>query len=114
MGVWGTNPWDNDSAADWFGDMFESTKLAEHVERTLESDAEECHEEIRAAAHVLALMCRTYIWPVDDIDRHLALGVARLTEIQKLGIYEEPEFAEALSTEIAALTERQRAERPRS
>jgi hypothetical protein len=35
MVAWGTAAWDNDGAADWFGDMFEKTKLAKYVEKTL-------------------------------------------------------------------------------
>ena len=111
MGAWGTKPWDNDSAADWFGDMFDSTGLARLVEKTLNSDVEDAHEEIRAAAHVLAILCRTYVWPVNDIDRHLALGVAKLEEIKQSGIYEEPEFVAALETDLAALRARQREEK---
>ena len=38
MGTWGPASWDNDSAADWFARMFEETKLAEYVERTLNLD----------------------------------------------------------------------------
>ena len=30
MGTWDDKPWGNDTAADWFGDLFDETKLAEH------------------------------------------------------------------------------------
>ena len=35
MGAWGKLPWDNDGAADWFGDLFDKTKLAKEVEAAL-------------------------------------------------------------------------------
>ena len=41
MSAWATAAWDNDSAADWFGDMFDATGLAKYVEETLERDVEE-------------------------------------------------------------------------
>jgi hypothetical protein len=66
MGAWATAPWDNDGAADWFGDMFDDTGLAKYVAATLERDPEEYHEEIRAAAYLLVALGRTYIWPVKE------------------------------------------------
>jgi hypothetical protein len=40
MGAWGKLPWDNDGTADWFGELFEKTKLAERVEDTLRLDVD--------------------------------------------------------------------------
>jgi Domain of unknown function (DUF4259) len=73
MGAWGKLPWDNDGAADWFGELFEKTKLAERVEDTLRLDVDS-HGEIGAAASVLLFLGRVYIWPVHDLDRHLTLA----------------------------------------
>jgi hypothetical protein len=77
MGAWGKLPWDNDGAADWFGELFEKTKLAEGVEDTLGPDVDS-HEEIGAAASVLLFLGRVSIWPVHDLDRHLTLAADRL------------------------------------
>jgi len=52
MSAWAAAAWDNDSAADWFGDMFDATGLAKYVEETLERDVEEYHEEVRAPLKV--------------------------------------------------------------
>ena len=50
MGVWGNAAWDNDDAADWFGDLFATTKLAVHVEKTLkQQDVEDCAGEAQRA-----------------------------------------------------------------
>jgi uncharacterized protein DUF4259 len=109
MGAWGVAPWDNDGAADWYGDMFDATKLARHVERTLKRDPEDAHEEIRAAAYVLVVLGRVYIWPVDDLDRHLGLAISRLEAIKALDVYQEaPDFVSAIDEEITVLQSRLR------
>jgi hypothetical protein len=107
MGAWGVAPWDNDTAADWFGEVFDELPLARKVEEALELDGEEDHEQIRAAAAVLIMLGRTYIWPVEDLERHLKLAIARLKEIRPL--YEATggeEWAEAIDGEIAVLEAR--------
>jgi len=107
MGAWGELPWDNDGAADWFGDLFEQTKLAEQVERTLKLDVEDSYEEIRAAASVLLFLGRVYIWPVHDLDRHLALAADRLEEVSRVDVVaESPELVEGILLEIQELRSR--------
>jgi hypothetical protein len=107
MGGWGELPWDNDGAADWFGDLFDKTKLAAEVERTLKLDVEDCYEEIRAAASVLVFLGRVYVWPVHDLDRHLTLAADRLEEICRVDeIAESPELIEEIRAEIEELRSR--------
>jgi hypothetical protein len=104
MGAWGTTAWDNDDAADWFADLFEKTKLAKRVEKTLQKkDVEEYANEIRAAAHVLVALGRVYIWPIDDLDRHLCLAIEKLEAIHRLADFEGDE---AIVAEIAELRSR--------
>lgn len=104
MGAWGSNPWDDDQAADWFGELFEETRLAEHVEKALKiRDVEEYAPEIRAAAYVLSALGHNYVWPVEDRERHLRLAIAKLKAIRKLPDYEG--MAE-IDEEIAALRSR--------
>jgi hypothetical protein len=111
MGAWATAAWDNDVAADWFGDMFDATGLAKHVEETLQQDVEDSHEEIRAAAYMLVALGRVYVWPIDDLDSHLALAIAKLEEIKALDIYQEaPDFVKSIDEELAVL--RSRLKRP--
>jgi hypothetical protein len=104
MGAWGSAPWDNDLAADWFGELMEATQLARHVEKTLKiRDLEEYSPEIRAAAYVLIALGHNYIWPVDDLDRHLKLAISKLKAMRKLADYEGmPE----IDQEIAVLRSR--------
>jgi hypothetical protein len=107
MGAWGKLPWDNDGAADWFGDLFDKTKLAKQVEDTLKLDAEDSHEEIRAAASVLLFLGRVYVWPVHDLDRHLSLAADRLEEVSRLDVIaESPEIVEEIRGEIQELRSR--------
>src|SRR5258708_23951246 len=104
MGVWGKLPWENDGAADWFGDLFEKTKLAKRVEDTLKLDVENSHEEIRAAASVLLFLGHVYIWPVADLDRHLKLAADQLDAVSRLdSIGESPESLEEIRAEIHEL-----------
>lgn len=110
MGAWGKLPWENDGAADWFGELFDKTKLAQQVENTLKLDVEESQEEIRAAASVLLFLGRDYVWPVDDIDRHLALAADQLQAMSGLPeIAESPEMLEEIRSEIGELRSRVKA-----
>ena len=107
LGAWDRSPWDNDSAADWFGDLFDEIPLAQKVEETLNLDPQEHHEDIRAAAAILIMLGRTYIWPIDDIDRHLQLAISRLEQLRDL--YVElggDDWRDTLDDEIAILKSR--------
>jgi hypothetical protein len=107
MGAWGKLPWENDGAADWFGALFDKTKLAKQVEDTLKLDVENSHEEIRAAASVLIFLGRHYIWPVQDLERHLTLAADRLDEVSRLDVITEaPEFVEEIRAEVQELRSR--------
>lgn len=107
MGHWGIEPWDNDSAADWFGDLMDATDLAGHVERALSQDPVAEWEEIRAAALVLRSLGRVYVWPIDDLDRHLALAADQLERVLTAGIFDETDdVATAIRAEVAELRSR--------
>ena len=107
MGVWGHLPWDNDGAADWFDGLFARTKLAKHIEDTLKLEAASSHEEVRAAAGVVLLLGRDYIWPVHDLDRHLSLAADKLEEINRLDeVAESPELVNEIQSEIQELRSR--------
>jgi Domain of unknown function (DUF4259) len=104
MGTWDKLPWDNDAAADWFAELFEKTKLAKHVEDTLKLEVDEAHDEIRAAASVVLFLGRNYVWPVHDLDRHLALAADRLEQVGRVAeIAESPELVEEIHAEVQEL-----------
>ena len=104
MGAWGEAAWDNDDAADWFGELFAATKLAQRVEKALKTkDVEEYAAKIRAAAYVLVALGRVYIWPPEDLQRHLRLAIEKLEAVARTPDWEgEP----AIAAEIAELRSR--------
>jgi hypothetical protein len=106
MGAWGKAPWDNDGAAEWFDGVMGSSGLPLRVEAALVLDAEEHHEEVRAAAYVLAALGRTFIWPVDKLDAHLTLAIEKLRRIASMEIYVEAGFSPLIEQEIAELASR--------
>ena len=108
MGAWGKEPWENDAAADWFGDVMDNSGLPLMVEAALVLDAEEHHEDIRAAAYVLLSLGRTFIWPVEKLDEHLKLAIQKLREVAAMEIYAEAGFAPVIEKEIAELESRVR------
>lgn len=114
MGTWGSEAHENDTAADWFGEFFASTGLAERVETTLRDDSA-APEEWRAAASVLAALGRVYVWPVGSLDEHLQLAIQRLEEIAShagssgwITEEDEMEWRARIETEIAVLSARLR------
>ena len=109
MGAWGTAAWDNDSAADWFGDLFDATGLAKHVEEALNRDPEDDPDVIRAAAFLLVQLGRVYIWPVHDLDAHLTLAISKLEAVRVREEFQEAEgFVEDIDAHIAELRSRLR------
>jgi hypothetical protein len=107
LGAWDRSPWDNDSAADWFGDLFDTIPLAQKVEETLNLEPQEHHEEIRAAAAILIMLGRRYIWPISELDRHLQLAISRLEQLREIYIgLGGAAWGEALDDEIAVLQSR--------
>lgn len=73
MGAWGEQPWENDSAADWFGDLWDGTPIVGRVHAGLRSDDT---LEAVAALWLCSQLCRIYVWPVDAVDQTLHLGIA--------------------------------------
>lgn len=106
MGCWGVKPFENDGAADWFGDLWDEFPVPRKVEETLNFEVEEYHEEIRASAHILLQLGDTYQWPVADVERHCDLAASKLEEILRLGIYDDPEFQSEIQREVEILRSR--------
>ena len=79
MGAWGEGPLDNDSSADWFGDLMEKTKLPDHVEKALRSDY---YPNVRAAAWLLERIGFTFVYDVDRLNDQLNLAIERLRSIR--------------------------------
>jgi uncharacterized protein DUF4259 len=107
MGAWGTKPWDNDDAADWFQILMDKTELPKYVEEALQFNIEDGLGDagaVRAAAAVLVLLGHTFVWPIDDLDRHLELAASRLEAILQKGYGGSAE--ESIRAEIDVLRSR--------
>ena len=114
MGTWATAPWNNDSGADWFGDMFDNTKLADYVRRTLkEADPQNDYAEIRAAASMVVMLGRVYVWPIKQLDEDLSLAAEKLEVLLKVPeLNESAEIIASIQEEIRELRSRMKQNKP--
>jgi hypothetical protein len=108
MGTWGFEPWENDIAADWFGNTWDECSLPGIIERTLNTEIDEyTFAEIRAAAHVMVALGRVYIWPISKLREHLKLAVEKLGAIAAMDVCREtPELAAAIDRDMTELRTR--------
>lgn len=90
MGYWGTAPWDNDDAADWYISVISQTKLPDLIERTLRADPVKQADQIRAAASLLVLLGRAYTYD-DKFEEHLNLAIEAL-DLIKPRYKDDPKF----------------------
>lgn len=72
MGAWGQEPWDNDTAGDFFGDLWEGTPVADRVLDALRSGD---GEVMVAALWLCSELCRVYVWPIERYDETLSAGI---------------------------------------
>lgn len=73
MGAWGRQPWDNDSASDFFIRLFRP-EFHHKVMAGLRSDDE---FEVRAAAWVVYQLAQSgYVWPPEPAAMYEACGLA--------------------------------------
>ncbi|MGE0712123.1 MAG: hypothetical protein AB7N76_32065 [Planctomycetota bacterium] len=78
MGAWGEGPLQNDSAADWFGDLFDRTGLREQAVAALRAGP----DQVRAAAWLVAQLGRVYVWPIDHLDEDRILAASALLRLK--------------------------------
>jgi hypothetical protein len=73
VGAWGPEPWDNDDAADWFGDLFETLPI---VDLVLEGLSPESGSAVNVAALWMCVdLCRVYVWDIDRYDETIATAI---------------------------------------
>lgn len=89
MGAWGENAYDNDSAADWFGDSDGLRAMQADVLEVLrrEPEGDWDYDRIRASAWLVVQTGRAYVWEYDTLDEALALAIKRLEHIRDDGEY---------------------------
>ena len=77
MGTWGPDTWDNDTAADWFADLFDRTPIVDRVLAGLRSTD---GDVVRSALWLSVNLCRGYVWPIERFDETLEAAI-RATEV---------------------------------
>lgn len=71
MGAWGTRPYDNDTAADWFIGLLKPA--ANQIEDLLNRPVDDSHyDEYRAAAWFLTKIGRNFVYPTAMLGNHLS------------------------------------------
>ncbi|MBX2846905.1 MAG: hypothetical protein KTR16_01185 [Acidiferrobacterales bacterium] len=107
MGMWDFKPWDNDSAADWFGDFMDDTNIRDHWLEGIKQDPLDDADTVRAAASIFVMLGRVYIWPIDHLDQDLELTICQLKKTLECEENKEvPELLEMIQTEIEELESR--------
>lgn len=112
MGAWGLDPWDNDTAADWFADLWRDSPV---VDRVLEALRQDGDESTVAALWLCSELCRVYIWPIDRLDETVEAAIAAAERILAgedeeglVEMWDDPDF----NAQIEELLETMRARRP--
>ncbi len=104
MTTWGSLPWQNDDAIFWFGQNIANSELVARVEETLQLPLQGNEAKLRAAAAVLILLGRSFLWSGPKFGKHMRLAITRLEELEDSGAYAgSPEIAAELANEKAAL-----------
>jgi len=109
MGMWDVKPWDNDEAADWFGDLMDRTQLRQEWLNGIKADPAENPGVVRAAAALFVMLGRVYVWPIKTFDQDLELTIASLAAVVEAGEYAEtPELVAAIEQELTELKSRRK------
>jgi hypothetical protein len=109
MGMWALAPWDNDEAADWYGDFMDRTKLREAWLEGIREDPSESPSVVRAAGALFVMLGRVYVWPINNFDEDLELSIAALSSVAACAEYQEdPELVASVNQEIEELKSRRK------
>jgi len=107
MGMWAEKPWDNDSAADWYGDLMDDTNLRKNWLVGINKNPLDQPDVVRAAASLFLMLGRVYIWPINDYDQDLDLAIKQLKKVAEYDEYQDvPELMEMILGEIEELESR--------
>jgi len=109
MGMWAFAPWDNDEAADWYGDLMDSTKLRDFWLDGINKDPSESPGVVRAAGALFVMLGRVYIWPIKTFDEDLERTIIALARVAESDEYQEiPELVVLINQEIEELKSRRK------
>ena len=109
MGTWAYAPWDNDGAADWYGDFMDHTKLRDTWLEGISRDPNEAPDIVRAAAALFIMLGRVYVWPIHRYDEDLERAIVALTRVSECNEYaESPELIDLIAQELYELKSRRK------
>ena len=109
MGMWAFAPWDNDEAADWYGDLMDRTKLRDAWLDGINEDPTDSPGVVRAAGALFVMLGRVYIWPIKTFDEDLERTIAALSRVVESDEYQEaPELIALIDQEIEELKSRRK------
>jgi hypothetical protein len=107
--MWAYAPWDNDEAADWFGDFMDATQIRTEWLKGIKADPVDSPEVVRAAAALFIMLGRVYVWPIKSLDEDLELAIASLSKVATTdGYVESSELVAAIEQEVAELKSRRK------
>ena len=105
--MWDLQPWDNDAAAVWYGDLMDNNEIREHWLEGIEEDASENPQIVRAAAGLFLMLGRIHIWPMNHFYEDLELTVTQLKLVRDSEDYQEmDELLEVIESELIELESR--------
>ena len=109
MGMWAFAPWDNDEAADWYGDLMDRTKLRGAWLDGINREPTDSPGVVRAAGALFVMLGRVYIWPIKTFDEDLERTIAALSRVVESDEYQEaPELIALIDQEIEELKSRRK------
>ena len=106
--MWAYAPWDNDQAADWFGDFMDATQIRREWLKGIKADPVESPEVVRAAAAIFIMLGRIYVWPIKTFDEDLERAIASWSKVAAEECAESPELVAAIEQEVAELQSRRK------
>lgn len=115
MGMWAYAPWDNDGAADWYGDLMERTQLREAWLEGIGQDPSESPDIVRAAVALFVMLGRVYMWPITTFDEDLERAITGLSRVAESDEYRDvPQLIELITRELVELKSRRKTIDPAS
>lgn len=82
MGAWDIMPWQNDQAADWYGDVMDTCKIRNKWLEGINANLHHEYDTVRAAIWLFTCLGRIYVWSIEFYDEDLALAISKCESLQ--------------------------------
>ena len=107
--MWDIEPYDNDAAADWLGELMDSTKLREAWCKGISADLDDEQAVLRAAVWLFIQLGHVYVWPIEHYEEDLELTICVAEKLsQDPDLTKIPGMQEKLTEELRILSERRK------